>query len=116
VRAQQVELQLRRVGGRDRHGHQVAEARGDAIDGAAAAQRVLHHLPGGGDAGAVGVVERRRIGAARHRLQVGERGHGRHAISAASAEPEPPEREQADPADQDGGEQHHAQRVHGRGP
>ena len=78
VRAQQVDLQLGRVGGVDPHGRELAEAGGDAVDHAARRHRLLDHRAPGGDPLAVGGLQRRGRAAAGDGLQLGE---GRHQTS-----------------------------------
>jgi hypothetical protein len=69
VGADEVDLQLRGVGGRDPHALEPAEPGRHAVDRRTALERVLDHGAARRDPLAVGVVQRRRRGAAGDRLQ-----------------------------------------------
>ena len=75
MRAQQVDLELGRVGSVDAHRGELSEAGRDAVDDAPGAHRLLHHGASRGDPLPVGGVERRRRTAARDALELLERGH-----------------------------------------
>ena len=75
VRAHEVDLELRGVGGRDPHAGELPEAGRDAVDRAPARERRLDDVAGGGDALAVGGVERRRGAAACDGLELLQRRH-----------------------------------------